>query len=42
MAQLAYILSGAAPVMKKFQYGVTLTAARHPVHHPASQTPLAW
>lgn len=26
MAQLAYILSGAAPVVKKFQFGVTLTA----------------
>lgn len=38
MAQLAYILSGAAPVMKKFQFGVTLTAAGIPFTIPAANT----
>jgi hypothetical protein len=38
MAQLAYILSGAAPVMKKFQYGVTLTAVGIPFTIPATDT----
>jgi hypothetical protein len=38
MAQLAYILSGAAPVMKKFQYGVTLTAVGIPFTIPAAGT----
>ena len=39
MAALAYILSGAAPVMKKYQFGVTLTAAGIPFTIPASTTP---
>ncbi len=38
MASLAYILSGAAPVMKKFQYGVTLTAVGIPFTIPAANT----
>jgi hypothetical protein len=38
MAQLAYILSGAAPVIKKFQFGVTLTAAGIPFTIPAANT----
>lgn len=38
MAQLAYILSGAAPVIKKFQFGVTLTQAGIPFTIPASNT----
>lgn len=38
MASLAYILSGAAPVMKKFQYGVTLVASGIPFTIPASNT----
>jgi hypothetical protein len=44
MAQLAYILSGAAPVVKKFQFGVTLTALSAggggiPFTIPAAGTP---
>ncbi len=38
MANLAYILSGAAPVVKKFQIGVTLTDAGIPFTVPASGT----
>lgn len=38
MASLAYILSGAAPVIKKFQFGVTLTNPGIPFTIPASNT----
>lgn len=39
MASLAYILSGGAPVIKKFQFGVTLTAAGIPFTAMAAGTP---